>query len=143
MDTLNKDFINELLIGIDYNHTVMAYTTRDKVMNLVPNEQILYSLQKLGYYNVNFVEETKSFIIDNVCKKIKVDLSNDWEASLKYEQIYGIMEGFKETDIFKNFLNKLNVRLGRALVLSKFIGSNENEKFYNSLTLEELNYLGY
>ena len=143
MDTLNKDFIDELLIGIDYNHTVMAYITRDKVMQLIPNEQILNSLQKLGYYNVNFIDESKNFIIDNVCKKIKMDLTNNWEASVKYEQLYNIMEEFKETDTFKSFVNKLNFRLGRALELSKFINSDNNEQFYNALTLEELNYLGY
>ena len=143
MDNLNKDFIDELLIGIDYNHTVMAYVTRDKVMHLIPNEQILNSLQKLGYYNVNFIDESKNFIIDNVCKKIKMDLTNNWESSVKYEQLHSSIEEFKETDTFKNFVNKLNSRLSRALLLSKFISSNDNEKFYNSLTLEELNYLGY
>lgn len=143
MDTLNKDFIDELLIGIDYNHTVMSYVTRDKVMHLIPNEQILHSLQKLGYYNVNFVDESKNFIIDNVCKKIKMDLTNNWDAMIKNEQLSNIMEEFKETNTFKDFLNKLNCRLGRAVVLSKFINSNDNEKFYNALTLEELSYIGY
>ena len=143
MDTLNKDFIDELLIGIDYNHIVMSYVTRDKVMHLIPNEQILHSLQKLGYYNVNFVDESKNFIIDNVCKKIKMDLTNNWDAMIKNEQLFNIIEEFKETNTFKDFLNKLNFRLGRAVVLSKFINSNDNEKFYNALTLEELSHIGY
>ena len=72
-----------------------------------------------------------------------MDLTNNWDAMIKNEQVSNIMEEFKETNTFKDFLNKLNCRLGRAVVLSKFINSNDNEKFYNALTLEELSYIGY
>ncbi len=143
MSSFDMSLVNEALIGVDHNHTVNAYVVRDKVMNLSPNEQIMHGLTKLGYVNVNFPQETKQFLVDLTMKNLKLALLNDWESPVKYMSVDEYMEYVKQTDDYKLFVDELNRRLKRACELSSFVQSNDNQAFYNSLTLSELSYLGY
>lgn len=141
--SLNMSLINESLIGIDYKHTVNAYVLRDKLMNLDPATQITSCLNKLGYMNINVLEEAKSFLIDLTTKNLKMSLMNNWESSLKNMTIDNYMDTLKETNEYKNFINSINYRIKRAFELSTYVSSNNIEGFYNSLTFDELNFVGY
>lgn len=135
--------INESLIGIDYKHTANAYVLRDKLMNLDPSIQITNCLNKLGYMNINFSEEAKNFLVNLAITHLKISLMNDWDCSLKHMTIENYIDTFKETDEYKNFINSINYRIKRGGELSNYVSSTNNERFYNSLTLNELNIIGY
>jgi hypothetical protein len=135
--------INEALIGIDYKHTANAYVLRDKLMNLDISTQITACLNKLGYMNINILEETKIFLINLATTNLKISLMNDWDSSLKHMTIENYMDTLKETNEYKNFINSINYRIKRAFELSTFVSSANNEGFYNSLTLDELCVIGY
>lgn len=143
MSSFNMSLINESLIGIDYKHTVNAYVLRDKLMNLDPSTQITSCLNKLGYMNINVPEEAKSFLINLTTKNLKMSLMNNWDSSLKNMTIDNYIETLKDTDEYKNFINTLNMKIKRAFELSRFVSSTNNEDFYNSLTFDELNFVGY
>ena len=143
MSSFDMSLVNEALIGVDHKHTVTAYVLRDKLMNLTPNEQIVSCMNKLGYVNINFPEETKKFLIELTMTELKLALLNNWESGVKYVTVEEYMEQMKATDDYKNFIKQMNYRLKRACELTSFLNSNDNEYFYNSLTLEELAYVGY
>lgn len=143
MSSFDMSLVNEALIGVDHKHTVTAYVLRDKLMNLSPNEQIVSCMNKLGYVNINFPYETRKFLIENSIKNMKLAIMNNWESPVKYMSLDQFMESMKETDEYKNYLNQMNYRLKRACELTSFLNSDDNEAFYNSLTLDELSYVGY
>jgi hypothetical protein len=135
--------INEALIGIDYNHTVTAYLVRDKLMNIDPNEHVVHCLKKLGYFNLNMPEEIQKFLVNQTMKKIQMALNDDMDSTYRYKTVDQVMEEVKNSNEFTEFMNRLNHRFARAVTLSNFFKNPDMEKFYNSLSLEELNYLGY
>lgn len=143
MSSFNMSLINEALIGIDYKHTVNAYVLRDKLMNLDPSTQITNCLNKLGYMNINILDETKNFLLNLTMTNLKISLMNDWDSSLKRMSIENYMDTLKDTDEHRNFIISINHRIKRAFELSNFVSSTNNEGFYNSLTLNELNIIGY
>ena len=53
------------------------------------------------------------------------------------------MPAEEETNEYKNFINSINYRIKRAFELSTYVSSNNIEGFYNSLTFDELNFVGY
>jgi hypothetical protein len=57
--------------------------------------------------------------------------------------IENYIDTFKETDEYKTFINSINHRIKRGFELSNYISSTNNEGFYNSLSLNELNIIGY
>lgn len=125
--------INAALIGIEKDYTVQAYLKRDKSMNLIPNEQILYSLSKLGYYNINVQYQINKFL-NNKLFHLPLDTSKT------IDEIY---QEIMKTDEYTIFWNNLNKSIGRAMCLSKYINSSDIEGFYNDLTIDELNYIGW
>ena len=143
MSSFNMSLINEALIGIDYKHTVNAYVLRDKLMNLDSSTQITTCLNKLGYMNINILDETKNFLLNLTMTNLKISLMNDWDSSLKHMTIENYMDTLKETNEYKHFINSINYRIKRAFELSTFVSSANNEGFYNSLTLDELCVIGY
>jgi hypothetical protein len=138
MSSFDMSQINQSLIGIDHKHTVNAYVLRDKLMNLNPSTQIKNSMNKLGYMNVNFHEESTNFLIHFTMQNLKTSFMN-----VKKMTNENYMETLKETIEYKNFANTLNKRMKRSIELSNFVDSTNNEGFYNSLTLEELIFIGY
>lgn len=143
MEHINMSLINDALIGIDKNHTVNAFYIRDKLMNLNTNFQIINSMKKLGYYSIDITVETKKFILDNIAKKIIIELNNNWDSSIKSKTIDDIIVEIKESLDYKLFIVMLNKKIGRAMELSKFVNYTDTCDFYNGLTLEELQFIGY
>jgi hypothetical protein len=139
MDTINEALsklkIDEKLLGINKNYTIDTYYKRDLLMNINGCDHIINSLKKLRYYNIDQNFECNKFIIESLMLNSKY--------LEKTKTIDKLADEFKETAEYKNFLHNINLRIGRALVLSSFINSNDILNFYNALTLEELNYLGY
>ena len=134
-DALSKLKIDDDLLGKNKNYTVDTYYKRDELMNINGSNQIIHSLKKLGYYNIDQNFECNRYIIDSLMLNSKI--------LDKTKTLNKLCDEFKETTEYKKFLNNINSRIGRALVLSSFINSNDTLNFYNALTLEELNYLGY
>ena len=118
---------NHELIGVDRNMTIQLYCERDAKMNISSNQIPLY-LKKLGYYNINVVMENKTFL-NNMLKK-NVSMTN---------------QNIKNSNAYEHFKKNLNHRLMRAIQLSTHINNttNDNFAFYNDLTLDELDCLGY
>jgi hypothetical protein len=135
--------INEALIGIDFNTTVNAYLVRDKLMNINSNDHVIHCLQKLGYFNLNMPVEIQKFLVNQTTKKIQLSLTDDMDSTYRYKTVDQIMEEVKNSNEFSDFMKKLNHRFSKALNLSVFLKNPNMEKFYNSLSLEELVHLGY
>ena len=133
--------LNDALIGFDRNPTANTFYIRDKLMNLNNNTQIINSLKKLGYYNIDMIFESKKYILDNISQTIIIELNNNWESNIKYKTIESLINQIKESQNYKIFENLLHNKLGRSMVLSKFISHVDTFEFYNNLTLEELTYL--
>ena len=123
------------LIGNDRLTTVNAYYLRNLEMNINNNNNIIKSLKKLGYYNLDVEEEYKRYYIDTLFKKIDNELSNNWDSSIKNKTINDLMSD--------NIDPSLTSRIDRSNILSKYLNKDDTLDFYNDLTLEELNYLGY
>ena len=133
-DALSKLNIDNNLLGSNKDYTIEAYCKRDELKNINSRDHIINSLKKLGYYNVDQNTDCQNYIKHCVLFKNNLDITKTLQE---------MMDDFKETDDYKNFVINTNIRIGRALVLSSFINSNDIKNFYNALTLEELNYLGY
>ena len=133
--------LNDALIGFDRNPTANTFYIRDKLMNLNNNTQIINCLKKLGYYNIDMIFESKKYILDNIAQSIIVELNNNWESNIKYKTIDSIINQIKESQNYKLFENVLHTKVGRSMVLSKFISHIDTCEFYNNLTLEELTVL--
>ena len=133
---------NSLLNNLVYEYTTMqsdlqklsdTYYQRDCEMNLDPKKQIYQSLQKLRYINIDPVVEENNFKLFLLKKKLK-----DFNELLQYK------EDIENSNELEKFRKKLKQR---GEYLSKFLESpnliNDNKGFYNSLTFEELEYIGY
>ena len=123
------------LIGIDRLNTVNAYYHRDNVLNVNNNENIIKCLKKLDYYNLNIDIEIRKNYIDTLLKKIGNELSTNWDSSIKNKTINELIV----YEIDQLLVNKID----RSNYLSKYLDKNDLFDFYNDLTLEELQYLGY
>jgi hypothetical protein len=131
--TISMASINDALIGIEKDYTVQAYIARDKSMNFNPNEQIIFSLSKLGYYNINLQYQINKFLNK---KLFQLPIDSNKTIGEFYDDIM-------KTDEYKQFIDNVNKNIGRAFYLSKYIGSSDIEGFYNDLTLEELSCIGW
>lgn len=140
-----NNIINENLIGVDFNVTVNAYCARDFSMGLNCHEQIIKSLKKLGYYNINIPNDINNYCLKKITELISDEFKNNFESDLRTKTIEQLISEIKSTNDFDYFQNKLNFKQGRAILLSKYVNGHCNDiaSFYNSLTLDELNYLGY
>jgi len=112
-------------------------------MNTNTNNQIIDSLKKLRYYNIDLMTEEKNYILDHLAQTINIELNNNWDSDIKSKTINDIILQIKQSQNYKLFLIMLNTRIGRAMVLSKFINYNDTFNFYDALTLNELQFLGY
>ena len=119
------------------NHqlTVNMYYSRDLEMNLNNQHTIIKALDKLGYYNINIQSELYNFYLESLISKIKNELTNNWNSSIKNKTINELLV----YDSNPYLMNKVD----RSNTLSEYLTKNDTFDFYNSLTLEELEYLGY
>ena len=104
-------------------------------MNINNSETILNALTKLGYYNINIQSELYNFYLETLLTKIKNELKNNWNSSIKNKTLNELLT--LETS------PALITRIERSHNLSNYLSSNDTLEFYNCLTLEELEYLGY
>lgn len=128
----------ESMIGIERNNTINAYYQRDITMNLNNANTIVQSLKKLGYYNVNNMEE-ESYLKAQIINWIK---HNSYQQHLNLT-ISDIISQIINTQDYSHFVNRLNHRIERSNNLSGYINLSDTFEFYSALTLDELNYLGY
>lgn len=143
MDSFNMTTLDNSLIGINKDHTINAYLKRDQEMMIDPTTQIYKSLDKLGYLNINSVTKLQGLTTDLLVNKIKTELTNDWDSPFRNKTINEILYDLKDNLEYQQQITNLNYRIGRAFVLSSFIGSNKSKEFYNALNLDELAILGY
>lgn len=143
MVDINMNTLNDALIGIDKKETAMAFYMRDNLMNTNTNNQIIDSLKKLRYYNIDLMTEERNYILDHLAQTINIELNNNWDSDIKSKTINDMILQIKQSQNYKLFLIMLNSRIGRAMVLSKFINYNDTFNFYDALTLNELQFLGY
>ena len=115
---------------------VQIYYDRDKHMNINNNNHIHKSLRKLGYYNINKDDEDKKLYIDQLSKKIINEFDNDWKVTIKNKTINDFLP-------FNDVNPSLTNRIERSIILSKHLDKDDTLEFYNDLTQEELEYLGY
>ena len=108
------------------------YYERDVSMNLDPNQSIYSSLKKLRYIEI---DEKKD--------------ENDFKVFLfkKYLKDYNKLDEYKEavdnSDEFIKYKKHRKLSRERGQFLSKFLQSGNNKKFYENLTDDELEYIGY
>lgn len=131
---VNKDFI-----GVDYDSTVYAYIQRDINLNLNFEEQIKKHMKKLSYYDVNYDDLMKKNYIIKLNDKIKDELQKDLYSSIRLKTLEEIINDIDFSQLHDYTTNAMK----RKNELDKFIGTNNIREFYNSLTLQELIYLGY
>jgi hypothetical protein len=121
----------------DVPSMAQAYYNRDLQRNLNFPDVIINSMKKLQYYGINESQEETKFINKQLALMIK---NNQYSKSNIIEELTNEILKTKEYAQFKNRqFNNLN----RAMCLSKFVGTPDVFDFYNSLTVEELAYLGY
>jgi hypothetical protein len=125
-------------IGENKEYTINAYLARDKELGIKPSEYIVRCLSKLGYLNFNARLKINQYINNEICDYIHntIDVISGNDIEKMKEQI-------KDSIEYKNFCDSIYKEEKYASKLSEFIGTDNIEEFYNSLTLDELNFLGY
>ena len=144
MEELYINVLNEELFVIIQESLITSLYKKD-ILNNTNNyvqERIIYCLQKLNYYNIDTINETKEYLINHLNNIINNELNFNWESQVKNKRINEILNYIRGSSEFSMFMNKQNYRINRAFVLSKFLNNIESTKtFYENLTLEELKIL--
>ena len=138
MDHLKINSSDIALIGINKEHTVKCYYKRDNEMGINTNNQIIESMKKLGYYNIDSVMATKNYILNSVTKIIAKDMD-----AVRNNTVDNLISKVKNSMDYSIFITILNHKINRAVQLTKFISQNDTYDFYNTLTIDELSFLGY
>ena len=129
-------YMNEL------NEELFVIIQESLITSLYKKDRIIYCLQKLNYYNIDTINETKEYLINHLNNIINNELNFNWESQVKNKRINEILNYIRGSSEFRMFMNKQNYRINRAFVLSKFLNNIESTKtFYENLTLEELKIL--
>ena len=108
------------------------YFERDTKLNLNPLDVITKALNKLGYYKFDYNKMEDNYVVSEV-KKRKLH-SNELET---------IAKRIKVSDEFNKYKQYLSFRDRRFNELNRFLENPNLERFYQSLTTDELEYLGY
>lgn len=125
-------------IGTNKEHTINAYLARDQELGIEPSKYIVRCLGKLGYLSFNVRLKINQYVNDRISQYVQntIDVVSGNDIEEMKEQI-------KESNEYKIFCDKIYKEERHCDKLSVFIGSDNIEEFYNALTLEELNFLGY
>jgi hypothetical protein len=144
MELYNEDnVINYELVGIDHKTTIDAYYKRDIDMELNNSDTVIKALTKLNYYNINYDNENKNYFLKKLTNILTDELYLNWNSDIKNKTINQILDDIKESKDYSIFNDNLNYRINRNLQLEEYIQCIDIYYFYNALTLQELNYLGY
>lgn len=114
---------------------VNMYYLRDIELNLNNQDTIRKALQKLGYYNIDIQTELFNSYLEALITKIRNELTSNRDSPIRNKTINEIM-------VYESN-PALMYRFERANILAPFLTHTDTFDFYNNLTLEELNYLGY
>lgn len=131
-------FENEL-IGLDKNNTVNAYYMRDITMNINNSGQIVQSLKKLCYYEINEKIEDEAYIKSKLVSWIKQNSYSNIASMYLSDFIFDT----RNSSDFLQFKVRQSQRIQRSNDLNLHKDDKDTYNFYSSLTLEELNSLGY
>ena len=144
MELYNEDnVINYELVGIDHKTTIDAYYKRDVDMELNNSDTVIKAIKKLNYYNINYDNENKNYFLKKLTNILTDELYLNWNSDIKNKTINQILDDIKESKDYSIFNDNLNYRINRNLQLEEYIQCIDIYYFYNALTLQELNYLGY
>jgi len=119
----------------DRQTLINLYYSRDLEMDINNTQTIINALSKLGYYNINTQTELYNFYLESLITKIKNEFKNSWSSSIRNKTINELLT--------INSNPALMARIERSHNLSCFLTAIDTFEFYNNLTLEELNYIGY
>jgi hypothetical protein len=135
------------LIGVDKMVTVQAYTNRDIYLNINYNTQIINSLKKLNYYNLaeSVPRTLHAFKIKKLNILIAASLENEFNNIIRAQTINELLNLIEESEDYIAYQSRLQNRVERSDLLMVYINQIDENifDFYNELTLEELNILGY
>ena len=123
-------------VEINYHQSLVnLYYSRDLEMNLNNSQTILKALIKLKYYNIDIQSELNNFYLESLLDKIKNELKNNWNSSIKNKTLNELLTFDSSPELIR--------RIERSHILSEYLTKTDTFDFYNSLTLKELEYLGY
>lgn len=122
------------------NEIADCYYDRDIRLNINNNQTIINAMKKLGYLNFNYNDEVVKYerlLLQNY-------INNNYRNSINVNmKINDILNNIKQTNEYHNFIEQLNNRLNKSIIFSKYINDNDTKEFYQSLTIEELEILGF
>lgn len=131
------------LIGVEKEATITAYLIRDKYYNLEPVEHIKNCLIKLGYFNINQIEEDKKRTLTFITMRIFNNLNSDWNSEIRNLTINDLFNQYYQSEEYDKFINQINNRIARSMELSIFMQRGNLREFYQACTMEELCYLDH
>ena len=135
--------IKKELVGVEKEATVTSYLVRDKYYNLDPSEHIKNCLIKLGYYNINQIEEDHKRALTYITMKIFNSLNSDWNSNIRNLTISQLFEQYYHSEEYIKFISTINKRIGRSLELCPMVQKGDLKQFYELCTMEELCYLDH
>lgn len=144
MDSYNN-YINEFINSENPNkHLIVnAYVARDAINNLDSYDNRKKHLEKLGYTLEKINEYQTKKQTDYINKYIEnFYLDNNNDEDINYNSI--IVHYHNSFD-YQNVQKKIELKLSRFNVLNNLleISKHNNYDFYNALSIEELNFLGW
>jgi hypothetical protein len=127
------------LVGLELTNTINAYYLRDLATGILNANPIAKSLKKLGYCDININKEEEIFMKGKIIAWV---LASNY-ANIENTNITNIITDIKASSDYVLFEERINRRIQRSNELNKYINMSDTYEFYSSLTLDELNILGY
>ena len=129
------NFSNNNITNITAEGLADVYYARDLNMNLNFDNQFDWAMKKLRYHPSTF-EDT---IVGRINSRIK-DITGQY---LENKNSVNINLQELESSIRNNFINEKTSKLNKFNRFNSFLDTNDHRGFYNAMTREELDYLGF
>jgi len=129
------NFSNNNITNITTEGLADVYYARDLNMNLNFDNQFDWAMKKLCYHPSTF-EDT---IVGKINHRIK-DITGQY---LENKNSVNINLQELESSIRNNFINEKTSKLNKFNRFNSFLDTNDHRGFYNAMTREELDYLGF